>query len=189
MAEQSAPDHLTTTQVAALCGVCRHTVGHWCDKNWLRHFRIPGSGLRRIRRDWLATFLRDHEMPLFTHADRSALALLVALCADALPLAQRLAERGWQVERAEGAFGAGRLCSNGLKIAAAVVDLNDLGQVDGFALANQLARSVDGPVIVLATDDTPLVAHQVGGLAVMNRPLNLDALVTILDRQPVGQTP
>ena len=53
----------STGDIAKLCHVSMRTVGQWCDKGRLPHYRIPGSRDRRIRRDDLITFLDAHGMP------------------------------------------------------------------------------------------------------------------------------
>jgi uncharacterized protein (TIGR02996 family)/excisionase family DNA binding protein len=52
----------TTGQVAQMCHVSQRTVRHWFDAGRLRGYRIPGSQDRRIPRDQLIHFLREHGM-------------------------------------------------------------------------------------------------------------------------------
>lgn len=54
----------TTGQVASLIGVAPRTVSKWFDSGRLRGFRIPGSQDRRIPREHLVRFLKEHGMPL-----------------------------------------------------------------------------------------------------------------------------
>jgi len=53
----------TTGDVAQLCHVTPRTVAKWVDRQGLG-YRIPGSQDRRIPRDQLIRFLREHHMPL-----------------------------------------------------------------------------------------------------------------------------
>ncbi|MCZ2344064.1 MAG: helix-turn-helix domain-containing protein [Bacteroidales bacterium] len=54
----------TTGQVAKICKVAPRTVSKWFDSGRLRGYRIPGSQDRRIPRDQLLRFLKEHGMPL-----------------------------------------------------------------------------------------------------------------------------
>jgi len=57
-------DVLTTGEVAKLCNVAPRTVSKWFDSGKLRGYRIPGSKERRIPRQQLIRFMRDHGIPL-----------------------------------------------------------------------------------------------------------------------------
>lgn len=54
----------TTGQVAKICKVAPRTVSKWFDSGRLRGYRIPGSNDRRIPREHLIRFLKEHGMPL-----------------------------------------------------------------------------------------------------------------------------
>jgi excisionase family DNA binding protein len=54
----------TTGQVAKICKVAPRTVSKWFDSGRLRGYRIPGSQDRRIPREQLIRFLKEHSMPL-----------------------------------------------------------------------------------------------------------------------------
>ena len=54
----------TTGQVAKICKVAPRTVSKWFDSGRLRGYRIPGSQDRRIPREHLVRFLKEHGMPL-----------------------------------------------------------------------------------------------------------------------------
>jgi excisionase family DNA binding protein len=54
----------TTGQVARICRVRAATVAKWFDSGRLQGYRIPGSQDRRIPRDYLIRFLKEHGMPL-----------------------------------------------------------------------------------------------------------------------------
>lgn len=53
----------TVGQVAKICKVAPRTVSKWFDSGRLRGYRIPGSQDRRIPREQLIKFLKDHDMP------------------------------------------------------------------------------------------------------------------------------
>ena len=50
----------TTGQVAKICKVAPRTVSKWFDSGRLRGYRIPGSQDRRIPREHLIKFLKEH---------------------------------------------------------------------------------------------------------------------------------
>ena len=54
----------TTGQVAKICKVAPRTVSKWFDSGRLKGYRIPGSQDRRIPREYLIRFLKEHGMPL-----------------------------------------------------------------------------------------------------------------------------
>lgn len=54
----------TTGQVAKICRVAPRTVSKWFDSGRLKGYRIPGSQDRRIPREQLIRFLKEHGMPL-----------------------------------------------------------------------------------------------------------------------------
>jgi len=54
----------TTGQVAKICKVAPRTVSKWFDTHKLKGYRIPGSQDRRIPRENLIRFLKEHKMPL-----------------------------------------------------------------------------------------------------------------------------
>lgn len=54
----------TTGEVARICNISQQTVIRCFDNGRLRGFRVPGSRFRRIPRDSLVAFMRNHEIPL-----------------------------------------------------------------------------------------------------------------------------
>lgn len=64
MAMAGSSTVFTTGQVAKICKVAPRTVSKWFDSGRLRGYRIPGSNDRRIPRDHLIQFLKEHGMPL-----------------------------------------------------------------------------------------------------------------------------
>ena len=53
----------TATEAAKVCRVAPTTVAKWCDRGRLKCYRIPGSRDRRIPKEYLLKFLREHGMP------------------------------------------------------------------------------------------------------------------------------
>ena len=54
----------TIGDVAALCSVSPRTAGKWFDSGRLRGYRLPGSQKRRIPREYLKKFLKEHGFPV-----------------------------------------------------------------------------------------------------------------------------
>ncbi len=70
----------TVGQVAKICKVAPRTVSKWFDSGRLRGYRIPGSQDRRIPREHLIRFLKEHGMPLGELEDESLIKVLLVLC-------------------------------------------------------------------------------------------------------------
>lgn len=60
---QARPKAYSTLDISRMCEVDPATVARWCDQGRLVCFRTPG-GHRRIVRENLIEFLREHRMPL-----------------------------------------------------------------------------------------------------------------------------
>ncbi|MFH1746948.1 MAG: response regulator [Planctomycetota bacterium] len=54
----------TTGEVAEVCNLSQQTVIRCFDSGRLKGFRVPGSRFRRIPRDSLIMFMREHSIPL-----------------------------------------------------------------------------------------------------------------------------
>lgn len=54
----------TSGQVAKICKVAPRTVTKWFDSGRLKGYRIPGSQDRRIPREYLIKFIKEHGMPM-----------------------------------------------------------------------------------------------------------------------------
>ena len=67
----------TTGQVAKICKVAPRTVSKWFDSGRLRGYRIPGSQDRRIPREHLIRFLKEHGMPLGDLEDQAMAKVLI----------------------------------------------------------------------------------------------------------------
>lgn len=62
----------TTGQVAKYCHVAPRTVSKWFDQGLLKGYRIPGSQDRRVPRENLIAFMKQHGMPLGELIERDA---------------------------------------------------------------------------------------------------------------------
>ncbi len=57
-------DVFTTGEVAEICKLSQQTVIRCFDSGRLRGYRVPGSRFRRIPRDALIQFMKEHNIPL-----------------------------------------------------------------------------------------------------------------------------
>ena len=100
----------TTGQVAKICKVAPRTVSKWFDSGRLKGYRIPGSQDRRIPREYLIKFLKEHGMPLGDLEDE-AMAKVLLVGQDQL-LIENLkrhlpVEKSFKIEVAASGFEAG----------------------------------------------------------------------------------
>jgi excisionase family DNA binding protein len=100
----------TTGQVAEICNVGPRVVKKWFDSGRLKGYRIPGSRCRRIPREYLIKFLKEHGMPLGDLEDDFFVKVLI-VCQDQLLIdslkREMPVERSFKVTTAVSAFGAG----------------------------------------------------------------------------------
>jgi excisionase family DNA binding protein len=100
----------TTGQVAKICKVAPRTVSKWFDSGRLKGYRIPGSQDRRIPREYLIRFLKEHGMPLGELEDETMAKVLIVAQDQVLieNVRRELPEqRSFKVETAASGFEAG----------------------------------------------------------------------------------
>lgn len=121
----------TTGKVAKLCGVTINTVVKWFDAGELKGYRIPSSGDRRIPRDNLVEFMREHEFPLGELADTTTRILVVDDDPVVIDVIRRVLSReeDYDIEVASSGFQAGIL-AKGFKPHLIVLDIM-LGDING----------------------------------------------------------
>ena len=73
----------TTGQAAKICRVSPRTITGWFDSGRLRGYRIPGNQERRIPREYLIKFLKEHGMP-FDDLENNAMAKVLIVAQDAV---------------------------------------------------------------------------------------------------------
>jgi len=131
----------TTGQVAKICKVAPRTVSKWFDSGRLKGYRIPGSQDRRIPREQLVRFLKEHGMPLAELEDETqSKMLLVGLDGTlAATLRERLPESdGFKFETAASGFEAG-IQAESLHPDCIVIDLK-LGRNEVLQICQNLRR-------------------------------------------------
>ena len=131
----------TTGQVAKICKVAPRTVSKWFDSGRLRGYRIPGSQDRRIPREQLVRFLKEHGMPLAELEDETQNKLLLVGLDGTLAatLRERLPETdGFKFEIAASGFEAG-IQAESLHPDCIVIDLK-LGRAEALQICQNLRK-------------------------------------------------
>jgi two-component system, OmpR family, response regulator RpaA len=147
----------TTGQVAKICKVAPRTVSKWFDSGRLRGYRIPGSQDRRIPREHLIRFLKEHGMPLGELEEEGWHKILI-IGAEQLFI-DRLREllpddEDYKYEVANSGFEAG-IQAESFHPDTIVVDLA-MGRSEALQIAQNLRRNVQyeaTQIIALASED------------------------------------
>lgn len=129
-------DVFSSGQAARLCRVAPRTVSKWFDSGRLKGYRIPGSSDRRIPREQLIAFMKEHGIPLRELEPPPRGVLLVGCPAG---VADRLAGAGCQVAVAADLFEAGRLAAS-LKPLSVVIGA-EFGRTASRRAAEALRRT------------------------------------------------
>ena len=146
----------TTGQVAKICKVAPRTVSKWFDSGRLRGYRIPGSQDRRIPREHLIRFLKEHGMPLGELEDEAVgKLLLVGLDAGVLAnLREVIPADDFKIEIAASGFEAG-IQAESIHPDGVVIDFG-MGRNEALMIASNLRKNadyLDTVLIALLTDD------------------------------------
>ncbi|MEX0717025.1 MAG: helix-turn-helix domain-containing protein [Planctomycetaceae bacterium] len=131
----------TTGQVAKICKVAPRTVSKWFDSGRLRGYRIPGSQDRRIPREHLIRFLKEHGMPLGELEDE-ALGKILLVGADApvrAGLDEMMSAEEFKIESAASGFEAG-IQAESLHPDCVVIDFA-MGRNESVMIAQNLRRN------------------------------------------------
>lgn len=147
----------TTGQVAKICKVAPRTVSKWFDSGRLKGYRIPGSQDRRIPRDSLIKFLKEHGMPLGELEDETTAKVLVVAQDQVLidNLKRELPpEKSYKLAIAASGFEAG-LQAESFRPDCIVVDFS-IGRTEALQICQNLRRNqefADVILIALLPDD------------------------------------
>ncbi|HEV3144883.1 MAG TPA: helix-turn-helix domain-containing protein [Gemmataceae bacterium] len=132
----------TTGQVAKICKVAPRTVSKWFDSGRLKGYRIPGSQDRRIPREQLIRFLKEHGMPLGELEEEEWHKILV-IGAERLfidRLQEMLPENeDYKYEIANSGFEAG-IMAESFHPDTIIIDLS-LGRSEALQIASNLRRN------------------------------------------------
>ena len=147
----------TTGQVAKICKVAPRTVSKWFDSGRLRGYRIPGSQDRRIPREHLIKFLKEHGMPL-GELEEEGLYKILIIGAEKLFVdrVQELlpADDDFKYELAHSGFEAG-IQAESFHPDAIIIDLA-MGRSEALQIAGNLRRNPayeQTLIIALASED------------------------------------
>jgi excisionase family DNA binding protein len=146
----------TTGQVAKICKVAPRTVSKWFDSGRLRGYRIPGSQDRRIPREHLIRFLKEHGMPLGELEDE-AMGKILLVGTDQLvrqSLSETIGIDDFKLEIAASGFEAG-IQAESLHPDCVVIDFM-MGRNEALMIAQNLRKNseyTDTVLIALLSDD------------------------------------
>src|SRR3954464_9870031 len=148
----------TTGQGAKICKVAPRTVSKWFDSGRLLGYRIPGSQDRRIPREHLLRFLKEHGMPL-GDLEAEVYHKILVVGADA-PMLTALREHlregdDFRVETAASGFEAG-IRAESFHPDCIVIDLA-VGRIEAGQIAQNLRKSPDhiSTILIALTSDEP----------------------------------
>jgi excisionase family DNA binding protein len=131
----------TTGQVAKICKVAPRTVSKWFDSGRLRGYRIPGSQDRRIPREHLIRFLKEHGMPLGELEDE-AMGKILLVGADGQvrgSLEEMISSDDFKIEVAASGFEAG-IQAESLHPDCVVIDFV-MGRDEALMIAQNLKKN------------------------------------------------
>jgi excisionase family DNA binding protein len=142
----------TTGQVAKICKVAPRTVSKWFDSGRLKGYRIPGSQDRRIPREYLIKFLKEHGMPLGDLEDEAMAKVLIVAQDQVLieNLKRELpVDRSFRTATAASGFEAG-IQAESFHPDCIIVDFS-IGQVEALQICQNLRRNTEfGETILIA---------------------------------------
>lgn len=134
----------TSGQAARICKVAPRTVNKWFDAGRLKGYRIPGSRDRRIPREYLIRFLKEHGMPLGDLEDETMAKVLTVSQDDVLIANIRqhlLPERSFRLAVAGSVFEAG-IQTESFRPDCIVVDFS-ISRAEAFQICQDLRRNSD----------------------------------------------
>ncbi|MFO0957772.1 MAG: helix-turn-helix domain-containing protein [Isosphaeraceae bacterium] len=148
----------TTGQVAKICKVAPRTVSKWFDSGRLRGYRIPGSQDRRIPREHLLRFLKEHGMPL-GELEAEVYHKILVVGADA-PLMAQLRDNlretdDFRIETAASGFEAG-IRAESFHPDCIIID-TAMGRLESSQIAQNLRLSADhqDTILIALSSDEP----------------------------------
>ena len=140
----------TTGQVAKICKVAPRTVSKWFDSGRLKGYRIPGSQDRRIPREYLIKFLKEHGMPLGELEFETSARVLVVSQEQILVenLRRELPEeKRFCVAVAASGFDAG-IQAESFRPDCVIVDFS-IGRTEGIQICQNLRRNGEFSEVIL----------------------------------------
>jgi two-component system response regulator RpaA len=146
----------TTGQVAKICKVAPRTVSKWFDSGRLRGYRIPGSQDRRIPREHLIRFLKEHGMPLGELEDEAVGKILIVGAESSIRngLKEQMNADTFKLDFANSGFEAG-IQAESFHPDTIIIDLA-MGRSEALQIAANLRRNPayeQTLIIALASED------------------------------------
>ena len=171
----------STSEVAEYCHVTADTIRKWAEAGRIQVFKTPG-GHRRIRREELIRFLREHKIPIHSDLTHGGFRILLAdEEKSALGVIRRFLERSqkpFQIELADDAYEAG------YRVAAFNPDIIFLGirlaGLSGLEICRRIKASPehrDIHIILLADSTDNVQSERVlecGASAFLRKPFTPD---------------
>jgi excisionase family DNA binding protein len=164
---------LTTGQVAKMLHTSPRTVTKWVDSGRLQGYRLPLSPDRRIPRESLLEFIRQHGMPI-----PPELGLPVLLVVGDLDIAEQLQRRlaGWKIEAADSVWTAATIATKaGGQLRGAVVS-GQIGRLEAKEIAQALANQVRLRIVLCTEDDDGSIWTSDAALMRMQYPVGPDII-------------
>jgi excisionase family DNA binding protein len=133
----------TTGQVAKICKVAPRTVSKWFESGRLKGYRIPGSQDRRIPREHLIRFLKEHGMPLGELEDEAVGKILLVGAESHIRtnLSEQMHGDAFKLEFAGSGFEAG-IQAESLHPDCVVIDFV-MGRTESLMIAQNLKRNAE----------------------------------------------
>lgn len=146
----------TTGQVAKICKVAPRTVSKWFDSGRLRGYRIPGSQDRRIPREHLIRFLKEHGMPLGELEDEAIGKVLIVGTEQAIrtSLNDQMSADSFKLDFANSGFEAG-IQAEAMHPDCVVIDFM-MGRNEAVMIAQNLRKNsqyTDTVIVGLLSDE------------------------------------
>jgi len=176
--------NLSTFAIAQMLHVDPGSVANWIDRGLLKAHRTPG-GHRRVRKEDLVHFLREHKMPIPEGLDSSPVRILVV---DDNPTITKLIAKAinnvhpdFEVIEAHDGFKSGTIVAT-LQPEVVILDLRMPG-MDGVEVCRQIkSQESTKSAEVLAmtaypTDDNVEKVLKMGARICLNKPLDMDLLI------------
>ena len=142
----------TTGQVAKICKVASRTVSKWFDSGRLKGYRIPGSENRRIPREYLIKFLKEHGMPLGDLEDEAMAKILIVTQDQVLieKLKREMSlERSFKVHLAKSGFDTG-IQAELFHPDCIVIDFS-IGKIEALQICHNIRGNNEfGDIIIVA---------------------------------------
>lgn len=139
----------TTGQVAKICKVAPRTVSKWFDSGRLRGYRIPGSQDRRIPREHLIRFLKEHGMPLSDDLKTDSCAVL-CVSTDLMTFSE-VADEALNIWHATSYFDAAGKFQE-CHARCVVIDFKTLGE-SALSIIASLRALADAPSVIIGVGD------------------------------------